>query len=64
MQSDLSEKDDVLTKLGRDLDVTQQQCNSLQKGFQEYCPDIKKQEAEVQRLRERYANVASQIRQR
>ncbi|KAK1162374.1 envoplakin-like [Acipenser oxyrinchus oxyrinchus] len=64
MQSDLSEKDDVLTKLGKDLDVTQQQCNSLQKGFQEYCPDIKKQEAEVQRLRERYASVAGQIGQR
>ncbi|MBN3284709.1 EVPL protein, partial [Polyodon spathula] len=64
MQNDLSEKDDIMMKLGKDLDVTQQQCNSLQKGFQEYCPDIKKQEAEVQRLRERHASVASQIGQR
>ncbi|XP_006635532.2 envoplakin a [Lepisosteus oculatus] len=64
MQKELAGKQDELQKLSRDLETTEQLCSSLQKGYQEYCPDIRRQEAEVQRLKNRYASVNSQLLQR
>uniref|UniRef100_A0A3Q3GGX3 Envoplakin-like n=1 Tax=Labrus bergylta TaxID=56723 RepID=A0A3Q3GGX3_9LABR len=55
---------DVLNKLGKDLDLTQQACSSLQQSFKEYCPDIQRQENEVKRLKNRYTTVNNQLQDR
>ncbi|XP_016113825.1 envoplakin-like isoform X1 [Sinocyclocheilus grahami] len=59
----ISKKDDI-QQLNRELEVTEQACSSLQKSFQEYCPDIRHQETEVKHLRNRYSNIKSQLQQR
>ncbi|KAL0198738.1 hypothetical protein M9458_007278, partial [Cirrhinus mrigala] len=58
----ISKKDDI-QQLNRELEVTEQACSSLQKSFEEYCPDIRHQETEVRRLRNRYTNINSQLQQ-
>ncbi|XP_066560327.1 envoplakin [Amia ocellicauda] len=64
MRKDLASKQDDMQKLSRDLETTEQLCSSLQKGYQEFCPDIRRQETEVQRLKNRYATVNNQLLQR
>uniref|UniRef100_A0A3Q3N8D0 Envoplakin-like n=1 Tax=Labrus bergylta TaxID=56723 RepID=A0A3Q3N8D0_9LABR len=61
---DVAAKKDVLNKLGKDLDLTQQACSSLQQSFKEYCPDIQRQENEVKRLKNRYTTVNNQLQDR
>ncbi|XP_028842977.1 envoplakin [Denticeps clupeoides] len=56
-------KDDKL-KLDKDVEAVELLCNSLQKGFGEYCPDICHQEAEVKRLKNRYTNASNQVQER
>uniref|UniRef100_A0A8B9HHT6 Envoplakin b n=1 Tax=Astyanax mexicanus TaxID=7994 RepID=A0A8B9HHT6_ASTMX len=63
-QKDVVARKDEIQKLNRDLELTEQLCGHLQKGFQEYCPDIQRQETEVRRLRNRYANINNQLQQR
>ncbi|XP_049425847.1 envoplakin a [Epinephelus fuscoguttatus] len=55
---------DDMKKLGQDLETTEQLCSSLQQGYQEYCPDIPRQRAEVKQLQNRYTNVANQLKYR
>uniref|UniRef100_A0A8C7G881 Envoplakin-like n=1 Tax=Oncorhynchus kisutch TaxID=8019 RepID=A0A8C7G881_ONCKI len=50
--------------LNRDMESTEQLSSSLQKGFHEYCPDIRRQQTEVKHLKNRYANVNSQLQER
>ncbi|XP_051573454.1 envoplakin-like [Myxocyprinus asiaticus] len=64
MSNDVASKEDDIQKLNRELEVTEQASSSLQKSFQEYCPDIRYQESEVKRLRNRYSNVNSQLQHR
>ncbi|XP_072531240.1 envoplakin [Salminus brasiliensis] len=64
IQKDVEARKDEIQKLNRDLELTEQLCGHLQKGFQEYCPDIHRQETEVRRLRNRYANINNQLQQR
>ncbi|KAI3360147.1 hypothetical protein L3Q82_014464, partial [Scortum barcoo] len=64
MRKDVASKKDDLTKLGRDLDMTEQACSSLQRGFNEYCPDIRRQENGVKQLKNRYAAVNNQLQER
>ncbi|XP_061556541.1 envoplakin [Phycodurus eques] len=64
MRQEVSSKKDELNTLGRDLDLTKQACSSLQQNFNEYCPDIRRQESEVKHLKNRYANVSSQLQNR
>ncbi|XP_053299625.1 envoplakin [Pleuronectes platessa] len=64
IRKDVASKKPELDKLGKDLDLTEQACNSLQKSFNEYCPDIHRQENEVKRLKNRYANVSNQLQDR
>ncbi|KAK2916917.1 hypothetical protein Q8A67_001291 [Cirrhinus molitorella] len=59
----IAKKDDI-QQLNRELEVTEQACSTLQKSFEEYCPDIRHQESEVRRLRNRYTNINSQLQQR
>ncbi|XP_010768431.1 envoplakin a [Notothenia coriiceps] len=55
---------DDMKKLSQDLDTTEQLCSSLQQGYQEYCPDIRRQRSEVKQLQTRYGNVANQLKER
>ncbi|XP_078126602.1 envoplakin-like [Sander vitreus] len=64
LRQDVISKKDELTKLGRDLDLTSQSCRSLQQSFNEYCPDIRRQENEVKRLKNRYTTVNNQLQER
>ncbi|XP_035037145.1 envoplakin [Hippoglossus stenolepis] len=64
MRKDVAAKKPELNQLGKDLDLTEQACNSLQKSFNEYCPDIHRQENEVRRLKNRYTNVSNQLQER
>lgn len=50
-----------MQKLNRDLEITESLCSSLQQGYQEYCPDIRRQEAQVKNLQTRYANINNQL---
>ncbi|TKS91521.1 Envoplakin 210 kDa cornified envelope precursor protein p210 [Collichthys lucidus] len=53
-----------INKLGKDLDLTAQASSPLQQGFSEYCPDIRRQENDVKKLKNRYANVNNQLLER
>uniref|UniRef100_A0A3P9L8L1 Envoplakin n=1 Tax=Oryzias latipes TaxID=8090 RepID=A0A3P9L8L1_ORYLA len=53
-----------MKKLSQDLETTEQLCGSLQRGYQEYCPDIERQKTDVRQLQTRYANVANQLQER
>ncbi|CAJ1075760.1 envoplakin [Xyrichtys novacula] len=64
LRKDLTSKKDELNKLGKDLDLTQQACSSLQQSFKEYCPDMQRQENEVKQLKNRYMNVSNQLQDR
>ncbi len=64
MRKDAASKNDDLTKLGRELDLTKQACSSLQRSFNEYCPDIRRQENGVKQLKNRYTNVNNQLQER
>lgn len=64
MRKDVALKKEELNKLGRDLDMTEQACRSLQKSCNEYCPDIRRQENEVKNLKNRYTNVDNQLQER
>ncbi|XP_074553494.1 envoplakin [Halichoeres trimaculatus] len=64
LRKDMASKKDELNKLGKDLDLTQQACSSLQQSFREYCPDIQRQEKEVKQLKNRYVNVNNQLQDR
>lgn len=64
LRKDLASKKDELNNLGKELDLTQQACSSLQRSFSEYCPDIRRQENEVKRLKNRYTTVDNQLQDR
>ncbi|GAA6215524.1 envoplakin-like [Lates japonicus] len=64
LRKDVASKKDEVNKLGRDLDLTKQACSSLQQSFNEYCPDIRRQENEVKHLKNRYTNVNNQLQER
>ncbi|MFT7797741.1 envoplakin-like [Arapaima gigas] len=51
-------------QLSRDLESVKQLCSSLQAGYQEYCPDLCRQETEVRRLQKRYDNIGFQLQRR
>lgn len=64
LQKSVKSKKDELNKLGRDLDHVGQSCNPLKRGFNEYCPDIFRQEGDVKRLKNRYTTVNNQLQER
>ncbi|KAM3598572.1 uncharacterized protein V6R79_019854 [Siganus canaliculatus] len=64
MKKDVALKKDELNKLARDLDQTEQACSPLQQSFNEYCPDIRRQESAVKKLKNRYAIVNNQLQDR
>ncbi|KPP77263.1 envoplakin-like [Scleropages formosus] len=60
-KKDLNGKQREVQQLSRDLEPVKQVCSSLQAGYQEYCPDLCRQEAEVRRLQKRYDNIEFQL---
>lgn len=61
---DAASKKEELNKLGKELELTEQACSSLQQNFNEYCPDIRRQETEVKLLKNRFTNVNNQLQDR
>lgn len=64
LQKSVASKKDELNKLGRDLDHVGQSCSPLKRRFNEYCPDVGRQEADVKRLKNRYTTVNHQLQER
>lgn len=64
LRKDVAGKQDEMKKLSQDLETTEQLCSTLQKSYQEYCPDIRRQEGRVNNLRNRYTNVNNQLQER
>lgn len=64
LRKDAASTKDELNNLGKELDLTQQACSSLQRSFDEYCPDIRRQENEVKRLKNRYTTFDNQLQDR
>ncbi|KPP79310.1 envoplakin-like [Scleropages formosus] len=64
LRKDVASKQDEMSKLNKDLEATEQLCSTLQKSYQEYCPDIRRQENQVNCLRNRYATLSNQLQER
>ena len=64
MRTAVSGSQDEIKKLGQDLEQTEKLCSSLQQGYQEYCPDIRRQATQVQQLQNRYTNLSNQLQER
>ncbi|XP_068606002.1 envoplakin [Brachionichthys hirsutus] len=64
LKRDVASNKADMTKLGSDLDLTKQVCNSLVQSFSEYCPDVRRQETEVKNLKNRYTSVNDQLQKR
>ncbi|XP_073800045.1 envoplakin [Danio rerio] len=64
LSKDVASRKGDIQQLNGELEATEQTCSSLQKSFQEFCPDIRHQESQVKRLRNRYSNINSQLQQR
>ena len=64
LKKDVTAAQPEMQKLSKDLETTEKLCSSLQQGYQEYCPDIRRQEAKVKDLQIRYANISNQLTER
>jgi len=64
LRKDVAGAQSEMQKLNEDLEALKKLCSSLQQGYQEYCPDIRRHEAEVKNLQSRYANVSNQLNER
>lgn len=64
LRKDVAGAQSEMQKLSEDLEALKKLCSSLQQGYQEYCPDIRRHEAEVKNLQSRYANVSNQLNER
>uniref|UniRef100_A0A3Q2T5Y0 Envoplakin b n=1 Tax=Fundulus heteroclitus TaxID=8078 RepID=A0A3Q2T5Y0_FUNHE len=64
MQKDVLSRKEELNTLGKELDLTKQACSTLQQRFNEYCPDIRRQENQVKLLKNRYTSVNNQLQDR
>uniref|UniRef100_A0A8C7Z2S3 Envoplakin b n=1 Tax=Oryzias sinensis TaxID=183150 RepID=A0A8C7Z2S3_9TELE len=64
IQKEVFSAKDELVKLGKDLDLTKKPCSSVQQTLGEYCPDIQRQENQVNQLKNRYANIKNQLQDR
>ncbi|TSK62590.1 Envoplakin [Bagarius yarrelli] len=61
LKKDVTASHPEMQQLNKDLEVTEKLCSSLQQGYQEYCPDISRQKAQVNNLQNRYANLNNQL---
>lgn len=61
LRRELNNDEDKLQKVNLDLKKAEDSCKPLELDFQEYCPDIKKQRTEVQKLNTRFRNANDQL---
>nr|XP_015824426.2 periplakin isoform X1 [Nothobranchius furzeri] len=61
MGSDLRSQKSVIAETEQNLRVAKGSCDNMAIKFQEHCPDIERQEADVQKLNKRYNNLTRQI---
>lgn len=61
MRSELNAKGSVIPNLESDLRSSKISCDNMVNKVQEHCPEIDRQEAEVQKLSKRYENLLRQI---
>ncbi|KAK7938827.1 hypothetical protein WMY93_002153 [Mugilogobius chulae] len=59
--SDLRAKRSAITEADQNLRSAKNSCDTMATKFQEHCPDIERQEAEVQKLNKRFNNLNRQI---
>ncbi|KAF1380041.1 hypothetical protein PFLUV_G00182370 [Perca fluviatilis] len=59
--SDLRSKRTVIADTEQNLRLAKSSCDTMATKFQEHCPDIDRQEADVQKLNKRYNNLNRQI---
>ncbi|XP_038595284.1 periplakin [Micropterus salmoides] len=59
--SDLRSKRSVITETEQNLRSAKSSCDNMATKFQEHCPDIERQEADVQKLNKRFNNLNKQI---
>ncbi|KAG9469435.1 hypothetical protein GDO78_020487 [Eleutherodactylus coqui] len=64
MSSELQQGRRVLAEAEQNLHNSKLNCQNLTNRFQEHCPDIERQEAEVSKLNQRYSQVDQQIQSR
>uniref|UniRef100_A0A8D0GMH1 Periplakin n=1 Tax=Sphenodon punctatus TaxID=8508 RepID=A0A8D0GMH1_SPHPU len=61
MGSELQSKRSLLSEAEQNLQKTKKCSNTLASQFQEHCPDIERQEAEIHKLNQRFNNLNKQI---
>ncbi|KAK2829686.1 hypothetical protein Q7C36_017676 [Tachysurus vachellii] len=61
MGSELKAKSSIIPELDNNLRSSKNSCDNMVNKVQEHCPDIDRQEAEVQKLNKRYDNLLRQI---
>uniref|UniRef100_A0A7N8Y1P7 Periplakin n=1 Tax=Mastacembelus armatus TaxID=205130 RepID=A0A7N8Y1P7_9TELE len=59
--SDLRSKRSVISETEQNLRSAKSSCDNMATKFQEHCPDIERQEADVQKLNKRFNNLNKQI---
>ncbi|XP_018414101.1 PREDICTED: periplakin [Nanorana parkeri] len=64
MSSELQKGRGVLAEAEKDLQKSKLCCQNAANRFQEHCPDIERQEAEVSKLNQRYSQLDQQIQSR
>lgn len=61
MASELQAQQALLSEVEQNLQAAKQCSGSLASRFQEHCPDLERQEAEVHKLRQRFDNLCQQV---
>ncbi|KAE8578736.1 hypothetical protein XENTR_v10023750 [Xenopus tropicalis] len=64
MSSELQKSRAVFAEAEQNLYNSRTSCNNLANRFQEHCPDIERQEAEVSKLNQRYSQLDQQLQNR
>ncbi|XP_048187656.1 periplakin isoform X2 [Perognathus longimembris pacificus] len=64
MASELQAQKSLLGEVEQNLQAVKQCSNSLASRFQEHCPDLERQEAEVHKLCQRFDNLCQQVERR
>ncbi|KAM9346407.1 periplakin [Symphorus nematophorus] len=61
ISSDLRSKRSALSETEQNLRLAKASCDNMATKFQEHCPDIERQEADVQKLNKRFTNLNRQL---
>ncbi|GCB72374.1 hypothetical protein scyTo_0001964 [Scyliorhinus torazame] len=61
MRSELKSKKPILQEAEQNLSTVKRSCKALTDNFQEHCPDVERQTADVKKLNQRYDNLNKQL---